>query len=141
VTNAAAAAAAHHRDARAVSRVEFNTASLPTHSSVKPLFVAMAGAVNRGLNLISDVLDSSSSSSSSRRMSGSSHSSSESSRLLPHLPAVGCIRVCSMACIRLLTEHIERTRDYRRAAVDIAVLARTSGWCTSSVSASNEALL
>jgi hypothetical protein len=138
-----AAAAAQQLDAMPIDCVEFDIASLSGTSQVKPLLVAMAGAVNRGLSLISDVLNTSSSSSSSNNisMSGSNDSNSESVMLLSHLPAVHCISTCCSACVVLLLEHRRRSSDDRRAAVDITVLARTSGWCTSSLSASSEAVL
>jgi hypothetical protein len=141
---AAAAADAQRLDARAFVRVDIDIASLSAPSQFKPLLVAMAGAVNRGLSLMSDVLDtttSSSSSTSSISLSGGSNSNSESLKLLLHLSDVHCISTCCSTCVGLLTEHLRRASGDRRAAVDIAVLARSSGWCTSSVLASSEAVL
>jgi hypothetical protein len=100
-------------------RVRFHDTSMSSRSQVKPLLFAMAGAVTRGLRLISDLLDSSSSS--------SAGGSSECSVLLTQLPAVHCINTCCSACVVLVSEHCWRPRVDRRSAVEVAVLVRTSG--------------
>jgi hypothetical protein len=42
---------------------------------------------------------------------------------------VACIRCCCMACGALVAQHWDLAQGHRRAAVEVAVLAGTSGQC------------
>jgi hypothetical protein len=116
--------------AGALPTINFHADSLSSPLHVKPLLIALAGAVSRGMRLISDLLDSSRDSNSSRSSNEGAGGSSDSCALLNQLPAVLGIRCCCIACSALVGQHWELSACDRRAAVDIAVLAGTSGECT-----------
>jgi hypothetical protein len=111
----------------AVARVKFDEDSLPSPQHVRTLLIALAGVVSRGLRVISDLLDSSNS---SRSSSGGAGGISESSALLSQLPAVLCLRSCCLACSALVGAQWKVSEGDRRSAVEVAVLAGTSGQCT-----------
>jgi hypothetical protein len=117
----------------------FSALFMSVPSQDKPLVTAMAAAVNRGLTLVADLLGNSSSGNSSSSSNGTSSSSNsgagsnEYPRLLTQLPAVGCISSCCSILLAGLRQGSMRPGDERRSAVEIAVLARTSGWCCTTV--------
>jgi hypothetical protein len=94
---------------------DFIIAEGSTEPILRSLLPDAVAAVSRGLSLVTDLLASSSSSSGGAEL------------LLQKLDGVRCIVKCCEFLTLSISKIIVQTREERRAAVELAVLTRTSG--------------